>query len=149
MGNSIESGEAIVAFSDKSDIPIVTVIDNMLGRTGSPHKPPLPHRSQLKQDNSINNRQKIFQRLKRPIEKIEGLATTPITATTTTISSISPNQYVPIKVAETSNKIQHVEVDTKPIENNNSGWIKQYSEKRQCSYWFNTNTGASRWTPPE
>lgn len=28
------------------------------------------------------------------------------------------------------------------------GWIKQFSEKHKCDYWFNTITGESQWTPP-
>jgi len=29
------------------------------------------------------------------------------------------------------------------------GWKKCYSERRGCAYWFNTNTGESRWEDPE
>lgn len=39
----------------------------------------------------------------------------------------------------------HVLPPTAPLP---AGWIKRFSEKHKCEYWFNTVTGVSQWTPP-
>lgn len=87
------------------------------------------------------------------VVKTEGRSTSP--HATTTVTATSPNGGSLMVVGGNGDAhaptVERVNGEGPAGSNTGvlpEGWIKRFSEKRQCDYWFNTLNGTSQWFPP-